>query len=272
MYSPITHELLYTHGMNDTNLDQIVSAVRAGGEVVKRYFGELLQTEEKSSAGDLRTKADIESEQAIVSALRRAFPAYNVYAEESGQLDNKSEYTFVIDPLDGTNNFVLGIPDFAVSIGLLHGDEAVLGVIYNPILDRLYTAQKGQGAYLNGKQIHVNTETDIAKATVSYTCGYNTSRDYSDNITRKLHDLPVKRVLDTWAPAYDYCLLASGRLEAVISKEGDLEDYVAAKIIVTEAGGKISDFKNQPVNGRAADFVATNGTAIHGQLVALLYT
>lgn len=256
--------------MNDADLDHVILAIRAGGEVVKEYFGEVLQTEEKSSAGDLRTRADIESEQAIVSVLRQAFPTYNIYAEESGQLDNKSEYTFVVDPLDGTNNFVLGIPDFAISIGLLRGDEAILGVIYNPILDRLYAAKKGQGTYLNGKQIHVNAETDIAKATVSYTCGYNTDRDYSDGIKRRLRDLPVKRTLDTWAPAYDYCLLASGRLEAVISKEGDLEDYVAAKVIVTEAGGRISGFQNQLVDDRAADFVATNGTAIHGQLVKLL--
>lgn len=256
--------------MNDAHLDYVISAIKAGGDIVREYFGEILQTEEKSNASDLRTKADVESEQAIISRLRQAFPQYNIYAEESGQIDNDSEYTFVIDPLDGTSNFVLGIPDFAISIGLLRNDESIFGVVYNPILDQLYWAEKGKGAYLNGRPIHVNDEADITKATVSYTCGYNTNREYSDGIKHRLRDLPVKRTLDTWAPAYDYCLLASGRLEAVISKEGDLEDYAAAKIIVTEAGGRVSNFKNEFVDGKTADFVATNATFIHDKLIELL--
>lgn len=255
--------------MNDATLDQIISAIKAGGDVVKKYFNEALLTEEKSTAGDFRTKADTESEQAIIAVLQQAFPEHNIYAEESGQIDNKSEYTFVIDPLDGTSNFVLGIPDFAISIGLLQKDEVIMGVIYNPILDQLYSAAKGKGAYLNGRPIHVNSEADITKATISYTCGYNTKREYSDAVKGKLRDLSVKRILDTWAPAYDYCLLASGRLEAVISKEGDLEDYVAAKIIVAEAGGRISDFQGETADGRAADFIATNGTHIHDELTKL---
>jgi len=253
----------------DIDIAQVIDAAKAGGDILTRYFGEALQTEEKTNAGDLRTKADTESEQAIVAALRQAFPDFNIYAEESGQIDNGSAYTFVIDPLDGTNNFVLGIPHFAVSIGLLHDRETILGVIYNPVLDRMYWAEKGKGAYLNGKQIHVNQEADASRATVSYTCGYNTSREYSDMVKGKLRDLPVKRTLDTWAPAYDYCLLASGRLEAVISKEGDLEDYVAAKLIVTEAGGKVTGLGGEPVDGKAPDFLATNGTAIHDTFLRL---
>jgi myo-inositol-1(or 4)-monophosphatase len=252
------------------DINDVIMAVKAGGDVIKKYFGEALQTEEKSSAGDLRTKADIQSEQAIIDSLMRSFPTSNIYAEESGQIDNGSEYSFIIDPLDGTNNFVLGIPHFSISIGLLKGSEAILGVIYNPILDRLYSAQKGKGAYLNGKPIHVNQETDVSRVTVSYTCGYNTSREYSDTVKGKLRDLAVKRILDTWAPAYDYCLLASGRLEVVMSKDGDLEDYVAAKIIVTEAGGKVTSFKNEPVDGKAPDFIATNGTNVHEVLAKVL--
>jgi myo-inositol-1(or 4)-monophosphatase len=238
--------------------------------VVRRYFGQVLQTEQKSNAGDLRTRADVESEQAILVSLRQSFPVANIYAEESGAIENGSEYTFVIDPLDGTNNFVLGIPDFAISIGLLRGDQAVLGVIYNPILEQVYAAELGKGATLNGKEIHVNDERDITHATVSYTCGYNTAQDYSTNVKNQLHDLRIKRLLDHWAPAYDYCLLASGRIEVVISKEGDLEDYVAAKVIVTEAGGKITAFDGSAAGGRAADFVATNGSAIHETVLSLV--
>lgn len=251
-------------------IEEVIKAARAGGDIVKRYFGEVLYTEEKSNAGDLRTKADTESEQAIIAALKQAFPDANIYAEESGQIDNKSEYTFVVDPLDGTSNFVLGVPDFAISIGLLKNDEAILGVIYNPVLDQIFSAEKGKGAFLNGKRIHVNQESSLTLATVSYTIGYNTSREYSEKVVGQLRDLRIKRIVDHWAPAYDYCLLASGRLEAVISKEGDLEDYVAAKVIVSEAGGKVTDFDDKPVGGRAPDFLATNGSIIHGAIIALL--
>ena len=251
-------------------MDEVIKAARAGGEVVKHYFGQVLQTEQKSNAGDLRTKADVESEQAILAVLRQSFPTVNIYAEESGHVDNNSDYTFVIDPLDGTNNFVLGIPDFAVSIGLLKGGQAILGVIYNPILDQMFTAETGKGAFLNGKKLQVNDEPNITRATVSYTCGYNTTHEYSDTVVHMLRELGIKRLVDHWAPAYDYCLLASGRIEAVISKEGDLEDYVAAKVIVTEAGGKVTDFAGAPADGRMADFVATNGTAIHDQILAIV--
>ncbi len=251
-------------------ISDVVEAARAGGDVVRGYFGKVLEAEQKSIAGDLRTKADVESEQAIIATLQKRYPLVNIYAEESGYIDKGSDSTFVVDPLDGTNNFVLGLPNFAVSIGVLKGDETTLGVIYNPILDQVYFAEKGKGAFLNGTQIHVNGESDISRATVSYTCGYHTPREYSGNVKRQLRDMGVKRLLDNWAPAYDYCLLASGRIEVVISKEGDLEDYVAAKIIVSEAGGKITDFGGASTDGRSADFVATNGSAVHNQIVALL--
>ncbi len=260
---------VYTVEMN-INIEDVINAAKAGGKIVEHYFGVVLQTEQKTTAGDLRTKADVESEQAILIVLQQAFPTINIYAEESGSIDKSSEYTFVVDPLDGTSNFVLGIPDFAISIGLLRGDEAILGVIYNPILEQVYSAEKGKGAYLNGKRLQVNDESNLAHATVSYTSGYNTAREYSDIVVRGLRELGIKRLIDHWAPAYDYCLLASGRIEAVICKEGDLEDYVAAKVIVSEAGGKITDFNNRPVNGKAPDFVATNGTALHDNVLAIL--
>lgn len=254
------------------NIDtqKIIDAAISGGEVVKKYFGQALETEEKSNVGDLRTKADVESERAILQRLKQSFPSFNIYAEESGEVDNKSEYTFVVDPLDGTNNFVMGIPDFAVSIGLLKGEKAIFGVIYNPVINQLYTAEKGKGTFLNGKRVHVNSEPALTRSTVSYTCGYNTAQAYSDRVINELRSQGVKRIIDHWAPAFDYCLLASGRIEAVVSKEGDLEDYVAAKLIVTEAGGKVTDFTGKPELGKNADFVATNGQAIHETLLKIV--
>ncbi len=251
------------------DIQKIIEAARAGGKIVNQYFGQALEAEEKTNAGDLRTKADIESEQAIIVSLQRSFPACNIYAEESGTTDNGSEYTFVIDPLDGTSNFVLGIPDFAISIGLLKGDDAIAGVIYNPILDQMFTAEQGKGAFLNGRPIHVNGEQDITRAAVSYVCGYNTANDYTEQTVKKLHEAGIKRLLDHWAPTYDYCLLAAGRIEGVISKDGDFEDYVAAKVIVSEAGAIIRGFQNGKVDGRTPDFVVASSQEIADQLIAI---
>lgn len=244
------------------NIQPVIAAARAGGAVLLEYFGQALVTETKSNLGDLKTKADVESEQAVIAVLEAAFPDYSIYAEESGLHDKQSEYQFVIDPLDGTNNFVLGLSNFTVSIGLFKGDEIMLGVIYCPVLNQMYSAVKGQGAYMNGTRLYVSTETDLQNSTISYTCGYNTEKAYSRRVVQYLQDHSVKRVLDSWAPAYDYCLLASGRIEAVISREGDLEDYVAAKLLVAEAGGLVVGFDGKRVNGRAADFIAVNNREV----------
>lgn len=179
----------------NVDMQSMINAARAGGVVVNQYFGQALQTEQKSSASDLRTKADTESEQAILDILTKKFPNFNIYAEETGAINRQSEYTLVIDPLDGTSNFVLGIPDFAISIGLVKGVEAVAGVIYNPTLDQLYMAEIGKGAFLNNQRIHVNQELEMTRTTVAYTCGYNTSREYTESTISKLRDKKVKELL-----------------------------------------------------------------------------
>jgi len=111
--------------------------------VLRRYFGQVLATEQKSNAADFRTKADVASERAVLAVLRRYFPGYGIHAEEQGITNARKADRFVVDPLDGTNNFVLGIPMFSVSIGLMHGIRTTHAVIYNPLLGRTYCAVRG---------------------------------------------------------------------------------------------------------------------------------
>jgi len=139
--------------ITDIDIAPIIQAARAGGAVLLKYFGTSLATTRKTTAADFRTKADTESEAAILSILAAAFPAFNIISEEQGETDKKSDYSFFVDPMDGTNNFVLGIPNFTVSIGLMHKDEIVAGVVYHPLLDRVYHAQAGQGAYCDNQRI-----------------------------------------------------------------------------------------------------------------------
>src|SRR3989344_752859 len=111
--------------MKDSDVKNLIKAAHAGGEILRKYFGKTLNPIEKSTLWDFQTEADVGSEKAILKILRRSFPKYNIHAEEEGKTDNGSEFTIVIDPLDGTNNFVLGIPNFSVSIAVLHKNKAV---------------------------------------------------------------------------------------------------------------------------------------------------
>lgn len=256
--------------MDNNQLNQMTVAAEAGGRIIRDYFGSDLLIEQKGLASDVRTKADTESEAAIISILKSNFPTYNILSEESGYLDKDSNMKFVIDPLDGSNNFVMGIPNFSVSIGLMAKDEIIAAVINVPMLSQTFSAVKGKGAQINGKPIYVNSTSAADEATVSYTCGYVNDSDYTLSLTRLLASLNVKRQTSFWSPAYDYCLLASGKIEAVINNGNEIYDFAAGKLIVQEAGGKITDFKGAEAADVNAQFVATNGTSLHDDLLKIL--
>ena len=209
----------------DIDIQQIIIAAKAGGKEIAKYFGEALEIEEKSMASDFRTKADTEAEKAILAVLQEAFPDFNIYSEEVGKIDKKSDYTFVIDPLDGSNNFALGIPTFCVSIGLLKGDEIIAGVIHHPILNHTYFTEKGKGAWLEGNRLGVNKKSSMASSTFAYTCGYSTSSELEESLIHKLNKKRVKRLLQSWCPTYELCLLAAGKIEGIINNENELYDY-----------------------------------------------
>ncbi|MDE2188652.1 MAG: inositol monophosphatase, partial [Patescibacteria group bacterium] len=222
-------------------------AVKAGGKVLKSYFGQGLEVTQKSTLADFRTKADLESEAAIIAVLEKDFSGYNIHSEEKGVVENGSEYTFVIDPLDGTNNFILGLPYVAVAIALVQKETTIAAAVYNPITDQFYFAEKSKGAFLNGKQIRVNGETNIQKATVSYICGYENSREYWKRLDDSLSAFPVKRKISMWAPSLDFCLLASGKIECIVNNNPDGDhDVLPGKLIAKEAGAIVTDWNGKP--------------------------
>lgn len=252
----------------DPRLVHIVRAARKGGKVLKRYFGESLETSVKSSLVDLRTKADLESEQEILQVLRAEFPDYNIWSEELGHEDHDSPYTFVIDPLDGTNNFTLGLPTFSVSIALLHHDTTMLGVVYSPFLEGAYYAQRGLGAYFDGAPLMVSGEKALDKATIAISAGYGTPREFNLNVTRRLVDAGAKRVLDEWSTPYCLCLIAAGRMEGMISSGAEFYDIAAAKLIASEAGLVLTDFDgNREHDDHNNNFIAGSTKELHQLLV-----
>lgn len=255
----------------DTNVAAIIRAAEAGGKKTLSYFGKSIEYKEKTTASDFRTIADIESEKTIVQILVKQFPSYNILSEESGFINQNSEYTFVIDPLDGSNNFILGIPNFAISIGLVKNNIGIIGVVHLPILQKTYFAQQGKGSFLGRKRLFVNKESNIRKATVSYTYGYTVSTLYSEKLIHKINSLKVKRYLVNWSPAAEFCLLASGKIEGIINYKNDRYDYTAGKIIAREAGALITDFNGQSEKDEEANiFIASNNRQIHKKILEII--
>lgn len=249
-----------------------MDASSAAAKILKKHFGNSLEAHQKKSAADFYTKADLESEKNLINTLHKSFPNYNILSEESGLINNDSEFTFIVDPLDGTSNFALGIPNFSISIGLFENNNIIAGVVNNPMLGYIYAAEKGKGAFLNKKRIEINSEKDIKKSNVAYDCDYG--HYLEKNLRKLMSDLEeknIKRFLINMSPALDLCRLAEGKIECFINNGNEIYDYAAGKLIVKEAGGVITDFYNNvEINDKDNKFIASNGLRIHKAVVECL--
>lgn len=250
---------------------KIIEAARAGGQVLKHYFGQNLSVEQKSIPADIRTKADLESEEAVLKILKKEFPDYNIHSEEDGYTDNRSEYTFVVDPLDASNNFVLGIPNFSVIIALQKNDETVFGLVYQPILDLAYYAIKGHGAFLAGKKITVNDKENIEDVSIGVVWGYEHDKDLDALWTEKIIKSDIKRLCFNWSVGIDFCMLASGKIEAILHNNLDIHDFLAGKLIAKEAGAYVTDLEGrEETEDKNNVFLITNNKIINNKILEIL--
>ena len=235
-----------------------IEAARAGGEILRRHFAALPEVRAKQ-ARDLVTEADVESEEAILGLIRGRFPDHNIVAEETGRLDQNSEYTWYVDPMDGTNCFVMGVPYFSVSLGLARGGETVLGVVYNPLQDDLYTAEMGSGAYHGDQRLAVSGRGALPEALVS--AGYYGDDSAVQQGMRMIEalSLAARKVVVHFSPALDLCNIARGRMDAYVDRSTTPEDHAAGALLVTEAGGRVQDYGGGPWRVDAPGIVASNG-------------
>lgn len=215
------------------------------------------------------TNADIQAEKLVITEIEKQYPKHSIYSEEAGYVDKKSDYLWIIDPLDGTNNYVRNIGPYSVSIALAHKKKIILGVVYNPQSKELFYAQKDQGAFLNGKKIMVNEQNENERSLI-----------YISNLGKCYRFLPV--LMETFgggnirtltSTAYDLCGIAAGRIEGLIKQITPIknglyigEDVLAAARIVEEAGGTVTDFIGSPWNVNTSGIVASNGL-IHDKIV-----
>lgn len=252
-------------------LKAAVDAAKIGGSILQDWSTRF--TPREKSPANLVTEADFASEKAIYEHLVSLFPDHRFLGEEGlDKNEGNSPYCWIIDPLDGTSNYVHQFPYYAVSIGLEFENELIAGVIYDPNRDEIFSAAKEQGAKLNGKPIQVSIREDISAAMCMASLPVKTSRD----------DIAVRRFLDvlehaqtvqrTGSAALNLCAVASGRIEAFWSTSLKPWDMAAGVLIVNEAGGQVSTCEGNSFVLRTPDILATNGSKLHQQLVRHLST
>lgn len=259
--------------MNNDFLKVAKQSALEAGKIIQKYSGKVHQKDLKNEdPSDFATETDIEAEKAIVSILSKAFPKHNIIAEENEKTQKGSEYTWVIDPLDGTFSFTIGIPNYSVSIGLLRNNKPVLGVIYQPALNAMYYAQNNKGAYLNEDKIKVSSRDNLNRSAVVLDPGHQKKRP--EKIIR--YFLPLINKIGVpyqiGSAAATLAFIANGIFDADIN-EAYLWDFVAGTVIVREAGGKVTDFEgNEPDwSKERLSVVASNGI-IHDQILRILNT
>ena len=211
------------------NLNIMIKAAEKASRALIRDFGEIekLQVSIKGPS-DFVSNADLKAEKIIIEELKKARPYYSIISEEDGSEKNKDKNnTWIIDPIDGTTNFLHGIPHFAISIALKSNDEIVSGLIYDPIKDEMFYAEKDNGAFFNNQRIRVSKKKEINN------CLFATGGNSKDKI-----DLPIRR---SGSAALDIAYVASGRYDGYFQNDLNLWDIAAGIIILKEAGGMINE-------------------------------
>ncbi len=219
------------------------AAIEAG-KILMEHFRRLPdEAVRRKSRNDFLSFVDEQSEQTILSIIKADFPEHAFMAEEVGNSENTSDYLWIVDPLDGTTNYINGIPVFAISIALLHRGQPQVGVIYDPLHQEMFWAVKGKGAFLNETPIHVSTKTELAESFIATGFPFKTKKfltPYLETFKEIFSICIGKRRLG--AAAIDLAYVAAGRFDGFYEIGLSPWDIAAGALIVEEAGGKITDF------------------------------
>ena len=249
-------------------LNVMIAAARKAARALKRDFGEVenLQVSLKGPANFV-TAADRRAEEPLRAELKKARPGYSFLGEEGGRHEGTdTSHCWIVDPLDGTTNFLHGIPQFAISIGLERSGTVVAGVIYNPITDELYTAERGKGAFLNDKRLRVAARKGLADAVIA--CGLpHRGRGDLELGLRELGAVQdkVAGLRRFGAAALDLAFVAAGRIDGYWERNISPWDIAAGMILVREAGGFVTDLDGGDAMYTKKHIVAGNET-IHREL------
>ncbi|KKW31208.1 MAG: Inositol-1-monophosphatase [Candidatus Uhrbacteria bacterium GW2011_GWA2_52_8d] len=251
-------------------LDVGISAAKAAGEYILSVFGQTQDVRFKSDNSAV-TDADIRSSKIIEKIISEAFPDHTILCEESSDALTRTvglEPTWVIDPLDGTSNFIAHIPLFAVVIGYVVDGKTELGIIFDPLHNELFIAQAGKGASLNGASMHVSTKGNFQGAMLFAGRGYRDQDHERHGQIIYALEQQTTYFRRLGSAAIMLASVAAGRADSVILTGNKPWDVVAGALLIAEAGGQVTDYCGNPWNLESPDLVASNGI-IHEQLIAI---
>lgn len=239
------------------------------GEILLKYFGKRHRIEEKPGAG-IVTEADKAAENYLVKQILRKFPESSIITEETGNYSGKSEWLWIIDPLDGTSNYAHGFPWFCVSVGIYRDNQAVAGAVYHPILKELFIAERHKGSFLNGKRIRVSRCAQMDKALLGTGFYYSKKAQlaWEMKIFHRLNE-HAQAVRRPGSAALDLACVAAGRFDGFWERGLSSWDVAAGCLLVEEAGGIVSDYRGKKTDIFSGEIVAANAK-VHSQLVKLI--
>jgi len=232
--------------LSSANINVMIKVCRKAAKTLIRDFGEIenLQVSVKGP-GDFVTASDKKVEKILIEELQKARPNYSILSEEIGLIKNDEEFKWIIDPIDGTANFLHGIPHFGISIGLEQNKEIICGIIYDPIKDEIFTAEKGNGSYLNNQRMRVSARSKL-KDCIIFTGGpRQSSKDKELSLVEyknftSIVQTPIRKM---GSASLDMAYVAAGRCDGFWQRNLNYWDYAAGIVLVKEAGGFVTDFK-----------------------------
>lgn len=259
--------------MATTEFGEFVTAAtaiaRQAGAILRERLGRVEQIDYKGTV-DLVTEVDRRSEEAIVGALTTRFPGHRIVAEEgSGEASGASPYRWLIDPLDGTTNYAHGHPYFGVSIALQHAGKLVVGVVYDPVKDELFHAERGGGAFLNGRPIHVSGIDELIRGLVVTGFPYDAAKRPVALAHWHAFSFAAQGTRRNGAASLDLCSVACGRFDGFYEAHLGPWDCAAGALIVAEAGGRVTDYHGQSFDPFRGAIVTSNGL-LHDAMLKVL--
>ena len=249
-------------------LETAVEIAREAGSLLATYFERRVAFELKGEF-DLVTEADRASEKLVVERLRSYFPTHTIVAEEGGGSQQSSEFRWFVDPLDGTTNFAHSFPTFNVTLGLERGGEPLVGVVYDPIRQEMFTAERGAGAYLNNRRIHVSNTRRLGDSLAS--TGFPSRKRHHNVNIHFYYQLAMAShgVRRTGSAAIDLAYVACGRLDFFWEFGLKPWDMAAGALLVQEAGGRVTDMKGAPHHVTGSEHILADNSALHDEVIEI---
>lgn len=232
------------------NIEFLKSLLSTSGDILTNGFGQITNYQTKQDQSNIVTEYDFQSEEKISQLIQQTYPEHNVLGEETGFIDKKSSYCWIIDPLDGTSNYAAGVPWFGVLIALLKDNEPILAGAYLPINQEMYYAAKNQGAYRNDVKIHVSSESNLKNILCCYSLDYSSETSKTETEVQIIKRLVQNcRNIRSSNCLLDFCYTADGRFGAAINQTMKIWDIAAPQLILEEAGALVTD-----INGKAIKY------------------